>query len=152
MTDSPRKLFDRWMEAVNKQDRETLAAVLHPDYTDEMPQSGERTRGTVNLFAILDSYPRFEEMRDNLSETELIGAEEHWVLTPSFRMVQVVGEAEVYTVTARARYPDGSNWYLIVLARLKDGLIHRTTTFYAPEFPAPEWRAQWVEQMAPPPK
>ena len=62
-------------------------------------------------------------------------------------MVLPVGQAEVYTVTARARYPDGSHWYMIVIARMKDGLIHRTTSFYAPEFPAPEWRAQWVERM-----
>lgn len=147
MTDSPRALFDRWMEAVNKQDRESLASVLHPDYIDEMPQSGERTRGAANLFAILDNFPRFDEMRDNLSEAEVIGADERWVLTPSFRVVQVVGEAEVYTVTARARYPDGSHWYVVILARLRDGLIHRTTTYYAPEFPAPEWRAPWVERM-----
>ncbi len=152
MTDSPRKLFDRWIEAVNKDDREVLASVLHADFIDEMPQSGERTRGAANLFAILDNFPDFEQMRNNISEAELIGVEERWVLTPNYTVVQVVGDAEVYTVTGRARYPDGSHWYMIVLVRLKDGLIHRTTTFYAPEFPAPEWRAQWVEQMAPPPK
>ncbi|MEO6294509.1 MAG: nuclear transport factor 2 family protein [Candidatus Limnocylindria bacterium] len=152
MTDTPRQLFDRWIEAINKQDREVLASVLHPDYTDEMPQSGERTRGAANLFAILDNFPDFEQMRNNVSNAELIGAEARWVLTPNFTVVQVVGEAEVYTVTGRARYPDGSLWYMIVLARLKDGLIHRTTTYYAPEFPAPEWRSQWVEPMGPPPK
>ena len=57
----------------------------------------------------------------------------------------------VYTVTARARYPNGSHWYMIVIARMKDGLVHRTTSFYAPGFPAPEWRAQWVERMQRPP-
>jgi len=117
-----------------------------------MPQSGERTRGAANLFAILDNFPDFEQMRNNVSEAELIGVEERWVLTPNYTVVQVVGEAEVYTVTGRARYPDGSHWYMIVLVRLKDGLIHRTTTYYAPEFPAPEWRSQWVEPMGPPPK
>jgi len=98
------------------------------------------------------NYPRFNEMRNNISEAELIGAEERLVIAPSFRVVQVVGQAEVYTDTARARYPDGSYWYMIVIARMKDGLIHRTTSFYAPEFPAPEWRAQWVERMERPPE
>lgn len=151
MTDTPRQLFERWVKAVNEQDRALLASVLHPDYVDEMPQSGERTRGAANLFAILDNYPRFDEMLNNVSEAELIGAEERLVLTPSFRVVQVVGEAEVHTVTARARYPDGSHWYMITLVRIRDGLIHRTTTFYAPEYPAPEWRAPWVERMQRPP-
>jgi len=150
MTDStPRQLFDRWIEAVNKQDRNALAAVLHPDYIDEMPQSGERTRGAANLFAILDNFPRFDEMRDSVSMAQLIGAEDRWVITPNFTVVQVVGDAEVYTITGRATYPDGLHWYMIVLARLKDGLIHRTTSFYAPELPAPEWRSQWVERMEP---
>lgn len=152
MTHTPRQLFDRWIEAINKQDREVLASVLHPEYVDEMPQSGERTRGAANLFAILDNFPRFDEMRNNITDAELIGAEERWVLTPNYTVVQVVGEAEVYTVIGRARYPDGAHWYMIALVRLKDGLIHRTTTYYAPEFPAPEWRSQWVERMGPPPK
>ena len=152
MTESPREFLDRWLNAINTQDKHAMAAMTHPDFIDEIPQSGERTRGMANLFAILDNYPRFDEMRNNISETEVIGAEERLVITPSFRVVQVVGQAEMYTVTARARYPDGSHWYMIIIARMKDGLIHRTTSFYAPEFPAPEWRSRWVERMERPPE
>ena len=64
----------------------------------------------ANLVAILDNYPRSEEMRGAVSDAAMIGAEERLVVTPSFRVVQVNGEAEVYTLTARARYPDGSYW------------------------------------------
>jgi len=147
MTESPRALFDRWVDAVNRQDRDAMAATLHPDYVDEMPQSGERTRGVDNLFAILDNYPRADEMRELLTEAEIIGDEGRWVLTPNYTVVEVEGASDVYTVTAHVRYPDSSHWYMLTLVRIKDGLIHRTTTFYAPEFPAPEWRAQWVERI-----
>ncbi len=51
MTDSPRQLLERWVKAVNNQDRAALAAMIHPEYIDKIPQSGERTRGIANLFA-----------------------------------------------------------------------------------------------------
>jgi hypothetical protein len=121
--------------------------MLHPDYVDEMPQSGERTVGVENLIGMLQNYPGMDEMRDAMENPQLIGTEDRWVMGPNFRVVQVEGSSDVYTVTGAVRYPDGSYWHMIVIARLKDGLIHRTTSFYAPDFPAPEWRAQWVERM-----
>ena len=147
MSESPRALFERWLDAVNRQDHAALRTMLHPDYADEMPQSGERTVGVDNLIAMLENYPGMDQMRDAMENPQLIGAEDKWVMTPNFRVVQVEGDADVHTVTAAVRYPDGSYWHMIVIARLKDGLIHRTTSFYAPDFPAPEWRAQWVERM-----
>jgi hypothetical protein len=147
MSASPRELFERWIDAVNRQDHAALRTMLHPDYVDEMPQSGERTVGVDNLIAILENYPSMDQMRDAMENPQLIGADDRWVMTPNFRVVQVVGDSEVFTVTGAVRYPDGSYWHLIVIARLKDGLIHRTTSFYAPDFPAPEWRAKWVERM-----
>ena len=29
---------------------------------------------------------------------------------------------------------------------LRDGLIHRERVYFGPPFPAPEWRAEWVER------
>jgi SnoaL-like domain len=145
MSESPRALFERWLEAVNRQDHAALRTMLHPDYVDEMPQSGERTVGVENLIAMLEKYPNLDQMA--MENTQLIGADDRWIMTPNFRVVQVEGDADVFTATAAVRYPDESYWHMIVIARLKDGLIHRTTSFYAPDFDAPEWRAPWVERM-----
>jgi hypothetical protein len=144
---SIRALVERFIEAVNRRDTEALAALLHPEYFDEMPQSGELVRGAANMAAIIDHYPGGLEMGDAMTDATIIGTDERWVMTPGFAAIKVVGADDVYIVTGRVRYPDGSYWHLIVLARLKDGLIHPTTRYYAPEFPAPEWRSEWVEPI-----
>ena len=146
-TGSARSLVERWLDAMNRQDFVAIRSMMHPDFVDEMPQSGERTVGADNLIATLQNYPGVDQMRDAMQNPQLLGAEDRWVMGPNFRVVQVVGDADSYTATAAVRYPDGSYWHMIVIARLKDGLIHRTTTFYAPDFDAPEWRASWVERM-----
>lgn len=51
-----------------------------------------------------------------------------------------------YTAVAHVIYPDGSDRHVIQLIRSKDGKIYRVTSFYAPEFEAPDWRAPYVEQ------
>jgi hypothetical protein len=147
MPESPRTVFQRWLDAVERQDHAALRSMLHPDYIDEIPQTGERTRGAENALAILTNYPGAAEARLALTDTEVHGADDQWVVAPNFTVIQVVGTDQVYTATSRVRYPDGSHWYMIALVRMKDGLVHRTTTFYAPEMPAPEWRAAWVERM-----
>jgi hypothetical protein len=149
-TDGVRELFERWIDAVNRQDHDAMKSMLHPEYVDEMPQSGERVRGVANAMAIAANYPGLDAVPNNFTDAELHGAEDRWVMTPGFAAVKVVGRDDEYTVTGRVRYPDGSHWHVVVLARLKDGLLYRTTTYYAPEFPAPDWRSQWVEPMVRP--
>jgi hypothetical protein len=146
-TDSARTIFERWLDAMNRQDFAALRAILHPEYVDEIPQSGERVRGAANMAAIVENYPRRDELRDAIDDAAIVGAEDRWVLTPGFAVVKATGTEDVYTVTARVRYPDGAYWHVILLARLKDGLIYRTRSYYAQEFPAPAWRSQWVERM-----
>jgi hypothetical protein len=147
MTGSPREIVERWIDAASRQDYEALAECLHPEYIDEMPQSGERTRGVANEIAIMKNYPDAQRLPDLLGSPEFVGADAQWIMTPGFRVVRVEGDRSTYTVTAHARYPDGSHWHVIRIVRVKDGLIHRITSYYAPELPAPGWRAQWVERM-----
>lgn len=151
MGESARDIFERWIDAVNRNDQATLRSMLHPEYVDEMPQTGERTRGADNALAILANYPDTGTAPVAMTDTQLYGAEDRWVVAPNFTVIQVTGSGDVYTATSRVRYPDGSRWYVLVLVRLQDGLIHRTTSFYAPEMAAPEWRARWVERMEPAP-
>ena len=76
----------------------------------------------------------------------LIGDEERWAVTPGYTVLPLAGGGS-YTAFTRTRYPDGSIWYVINIFRLRDGRIWRATTYFAPEFPAPEWRAHLVERV-----
>jgi hypothetical protein len=80
--------------------------------------------------------------------SRLIGSEDRWVLTPSFTLQRIEGSGDIYFYVASARYPNGDTWQIIALVELRDGKVAKTTTWYAAPFPAPEWRAPFVERFA----
>lgn len=137
-----RALFERYMAALNSRDVATLGDLLHPDFEDHYPQSGEVTRGAANLTALITNYPGQYE---DLGRDRVIGGEDRYVSTAMFTVLRVEGNDDIFTGVQRARYPDGSVWIIILIAELKDGLIYRTQSFWAPTFDPPAWRAQWVE-------
>ena len=97
---------------------------------------------------MLSNYPGgLEAGRVAPEGARIFGGEDRWVMTPSFTVLRVTGTSDVYTVVTKAHYPDGSEWYVVAIAQLKDSLIWRQTTFFAPTFEAPAWRAQWVERI-----
>ena len=130
------------MAALNRRDVASLTELLHPDFEDFYPQSGELTRGPTNLLAHIANYPGAYE---DLGRDRVIGGEDRYVSTAMFTVLRVEGSDDVFTGVQRARYPDGSLWIILLIAELKDGLIHRTQSFWAPTFEPPAWRAQWVE-------
>jgi hypothetical protein len=149
MGEPPRELFERYVELLNSQDWTHLDDFLHPDYVEEYPHSGERIRGTGNLKAMMENYPSVQEMTGNIGNVHVAGGDERWEVTPAFTVVRVDGTDDVFTGIARSRYPDGSTWYIIAAVRLRSGKFWRSTTYFAQEFPAPEWRSRWVERYSP---
>ena len=140
---SSRAVFEAYLDATNRRDLDALDPLLHPDFEDVYPQSGERTRGAANLKAIIEHYPGngwTDEGRERV-----VGGEDRWVLTPTFTLLRIEGTGNVFTGIQKARYPDGSDWYVIVVGEVRDGLLWRVQTFFAPTFEPPEWRAAWVE-------
>ena len=75
----------------------------------------------------------------------ITGDEERYVMTPTFTVVKVEGIGDELTSYVKAKYPDGSDWYIITISSYKDSLIVKRIDFFAPFFDPPEWRAQWVE-------
>ena len=71
--------------------------------------------------------------------------DEHRVLAPLFTVVHVQGRGDAGTITLRNRYPDGTWWWIVIVYELRDGRIARSSLFFAPEFEAPEWRAEFAE-------
>jgi hypothetical protein len=142
-----RDIVERYVRAMGARDLDTITSTLHDDYVEEWPQSGERVVGGANLRAILEHYPGGEPRPGKVDH--IVGAEDSWVMTPSYVPMRVDGTGDQYTVVAHIGYPDGSEWHEISLIRLKDGRIHRITGYFAAPFEAPAWREPYVERFEP---
>jgi hypothetical protein len=58
------------------------------------------------------------------------------------------GRGDAGTTRLRARCPGGPWWWIVVVDELRDRRSARSTSFFAPEFEAPAWRAPFVEWRA----
>ena len=116
-----RELFSRLFEHMSPEEEYELR---HPDYTMEMPQSGERVLGRENMRSMQEHYPS----------------------PPSIEMRSVVGGGDAWTIEMRSEY-DGQIYHVVLIVEFRDGKIFRERRYYAEPFDAPSWRAQWVESV-----
>jgi hypothetical protein len=133
--------LESYLNATNGRDFEALERLVHPDYEDFYPQSGERIHGGANLRAVLEHYPGGYS---GGGVAEVIGTEDRWVVTPAFSIVRVEGAGETFTGASRGRFPDGSEWFIVNIGQLRDGLVWRVQTFFAQTFEPAAWRSAWV--------
>lgn len=145
-TSSTRAIFERWTKAMGSMDFGAIRELIHPDYVMEWPQSGERVRGFDAFRAILQNYPGGTIESIDQGDAQLLHAEERWLMSPGYTVLPLAGAGAISSMH-RTSYPDGSIWYVVSFITLKDDLIWRATTFFAPESPAPEWRAHLVERV-----
>jgi hypothetical protein len=96
--------------------------------------------------AILENYPAGI---GQIVETPTLQSHEAtaWAMSPAYTVIQIQESANDATVVSKLRYPDGSDWLMIALVEIKDGLLYRQTSYFAQSFDAPEWRARWVEPI-----
>ena len=141
-TPSNRDVFQRWLEAIQRRDMDMLRALAHPEFQDFYPQSGELTVGVEKLIAIIQGYPGGVQA---LGRDRLVGGEERFARTPIFTMVRIDGEGDNFTGISRARYPDGSHWMILNIGEIRDGLVYRTESYFAPYFDPAPWRSGLVE-------
>jgi ketosteroid isomerase-like protein len=120
------RIVERVIALMGEQDWDAVAELFHDDVTIEWPQSGERLRGKQACLAVFSNYPG--------------GA-------PKLELDRVVADGDVATVQTRMTYPDGSTWHGVQIMELRDGKVARETDYFAEPFPAPEWRAEWVESV-----
>ena len=145
MGDGTRALIERWAEALGSMNVDAMEELLHDDIVDEYPQSGERIIGKANLRALRMNYPGAEEQPLRGEVRALVGAEESWVMGPSYNITHIAGSGDSYAIAGTIAYPDGSVWHLAQFVRTKDARIWRLTSYFAPTFDPPAWRSQWVE-------
>lgn len=136
------RLMARMAEVISTHAWDRFDEVFHDDAVLEYPQSGERFRGLANIRAQFENYPGLEPGTSQL--LEVIG-EEAFALTPTYTLIRVEGRGRLGTAVIRIQYPDGSWWWAINLNEIRDARIARARTYFAPDFPAPEWRAPYRE-------
>jgi ketosteroid isomerase-like protein len=127
-------------------DQAALGRLRHADWTSDWPQSGERLRGHARAVALDGAYPGG---RPSVSPQRTVGSEDRWVMTPLYQLQRIVGTGDSWWADGTVSYPDGSVWQLAMLLELRDGRIHRETTYFAEPFEAPAWRAPFVERIEP---
>ncbi|MDP9275144.1 MAG: nuclear transport factor 2 family protein, partial [Chloroflexota bacterium] len=106
----------RIMKALNEHNLDEWETLVTEDYIEEYPQSGEVIRGRKNVRAVIENYPGglLDDGLD-VSSARMAATEAQWVKTPTFTFVRVEGTGNVGTAAFKARYPDGSLWWVIIL-------------------------------------
>jgi hypothetical protein len=138
------RLMDRLAEVISNQLWDRLDDVFHPDASFEIPQSGEVFRGLANIRGQFANYPDLEPGSSRVDE--VVGGTTY-ALTPTFTVVAVKGSGDHLTGVVRVRYPDGSEWYAVNLCELRGERFARVRAYFAPDFPAPDWRAPYREPI-----
>lgn len=142
-TGSTREIVQRYVDAF-PDDFDTLGELRHRDYVEEWPQSGERIRGHDNYRKIHEQYPGGLPTAET---RRMLGCEDRWIMTPSFTLLRITGTGDVYTFEGALTYPGGERTHLLAILELRDGKVFRATNYFADPFPAPQWRAPWVESI-----
>ena len=111
--------------ALNAGDLEALDAVFTDDVIMEWPQSDERIVGGADRREVYSRFPGL----------------------PSVTPRRFTGSGDLWVLEASLDYGDGDPFQCVFVFELRDGLIARETGYWAKPFPAPEWRAPWVERI-----
>ena len=60
------------------------------------------------------------------------------------RLTQLAGDLVLAEVAAEY---DGEPWWIAGFFSGADGLLTHETAYFGPAYPAPDWRAPWVERI-----
>ena len=119
-----RKTISRFFAAIQAGDYAALQEALTPDAITRWPQSGERMTGAMSCVRVYENYPGGP---------------------PPYAVHQILGSGDVWVAELVADYSDG-RWYTVSVIEFEGAQIARMTDYFGPSFPAPEWRAAWVER------
>ncbi|MGA8272193.1 MAG: nuclear transport factor 2 family protein [Candidatus Sulfotelmatobacter sp.] len=119
-----RAALDQHWAASDANDFETEHLIYHEDAVLDYPQSGERTRGRANIQGQRASQPSNKR----------------------FTVRRIIGGGDLWVTEFILTY-DGKPSYTVSIMEFKGDKVARETQYFADPFPAPPWRAQWVERM-----
>jgi hypothetical protein len=139
-------LVRQYIEAVAANDFETMEKLRHSDWHEDWPQSGERVPSHDAYRRIHENFPGG---MPRVELTDVAGAEDRWVVTPSMTIQRIAGSGDVWTVEGTNTYPNGEMYHFIQLLRIHDGTIRHSTSYFAAPFAAPAWRASLTVPIEP---
>jgi hypothetical protein len=119
-----RAALDQHWAASDANDFETEHLIYHEDAVLEYPQSGERTRGRSNI------------------QNQRVGQPSN----KRFSIRRIIGSGDLWVTEFILTY-DSKPSYTVSIMEFKGDKVARETQYFADPFPAPAFRAQWVERM-----
>ena len=125
MARTGREVVEALIATLNAGDVGGMDDLFHEDAVMEWPQSGERIVGGDNRRAV---YTRFPQL-------------------PAISLRRLIGDGDLWVAQADLDYGDGDPYQSIFIFELRDGRIAQETAYWTKPFPAPDWRAEWVERM-----
>ncbi len=142
----PRAIFEAYLRAMNSGDTDTLRELVHPDFTETYPQSGELIRGFENLRAEIVGHPGGFQGKGT---ARIVGSADRWAVTPSNTVLRIEGAGDTFTGVSMVHYSDETDWYAVMIGEIRDGLVWRVQTYWGPMFEAPAYRSSIVEMIQP---
>ncbi len=119
-----RAALDQHWASSDANDFETEHLIYHEDAVLDYPQSGERTRGRSNIQSQRAGQPSKKR----------------------FTVRRIIGGGNLWVTELILTY-DGKPTYTVSIMEFRGDKVARETQYFADPFPAPAFRAQWVERM-----
>ncbi|MGD0544842.1 MAG: nuclear transport factor 2 family protein [Candidatus Acidiferrales bacterium] len=119
-----RAALDQHWAASDANDFVTEHLIYREDAVLEYPQSGELTRGRANIQGQRESQPSKKR----------------------FKIRRIVGSGDLWVTEYILTY-DGKPSYTVSIMEFTGDKVARETQYFADPFPAPAFRAKWVERM-----
>jgi hypothetical protein len=119
-----RAALDQHWAASDANDFETEHLIYLEDAVLEYPQSGELTRGRRNIQGQRASQPSKKQ----------------------FSIQRIIGGGDLWVTEFILTY-DSKPSYTVSIMEFRGDKVARETQYFADPFPAPAFRAQWVERM-----
>ncbi|MEO8511532.1 MAG: nuclear transport factor 2 family protein [Chloroflexota bacterium] len=123
-----------------------LPAVMAADAVLEFPQSGEIFRGIDNIRGQFADYPNMPQ--GDVIAVEIVADQPTYVLSPSYTVISVGASGRDGMATLRARYPDGSFWWVLIVYATDGERLSGGKVYFAPEFEPPEWRTKYLDRSS----
>ena len=119
-----RQALDQHWAASDANEFELEHSIYHEDAVLDYPQSGERTRGRNNIKNQRAGQPNKKR----------------------FTVQRIIGSGDLWVTEYILTY-DGRPSYTVSIMEFSGDKVARETQYFADPFPAPAWRAQWVERI-----
>ncbi len=119
-----RAALDQHWAASDANDFETEHRIYLEDAVLDYPQSGERTRGRSNIQGQRESQPSNKR----------------------FTVRRIIGSGDLWVTEFILTY-DSKPSYTVSIMEFSGVKVARETQYFADPFPAPAFRAKWVERM-----